>query len=103
MRRLVAEGRQREFAAFGFDGDVPNPEEQKTYETSKLNWEEQNEGKHADMLAWVKSLINLRRTHVALNDGDMHHLRVSTDDERQTLVMERDEARVCSQLWRGIL
>ena len=94
MRRLVAEGRQREFAAFGFDGDVPDPEDQKTYATSKLNWEEQQAGKHAEMLAWVRSLIKLRRSHVALNDGDMHHLRVSSDDERQTLVMERDEVRV---------
>ena len=94
MRRLVAAGRRREFAAFGFDGDVPNPEDQKTYEMSKLAWEEQGEGKHAEMLAWVKALIKLRRSNVCLNDGDMHHLLISTDDERRTLVMERDEARV---------
>jgi len=73
---------------------VPNPEDQKTYEMSKLKWEEQGEGKHAEMLAWVKKLIKLRRSRVAFNDGDMHHLQVSTDEERQTLVMVRDEARV---------
>jgi maltooligosyltrehalose trehalohydrolase len=94
MRRAVAEGRKREFAAFGFDADVPNPEDQKTYERSKLKWEEQGEAKHAEMLAWVKALIKLRRHTVSLNDGDMHHLLVSTDNERRTLVMERDEARV---------
>jgi maltooligosyltrehalose trehalohydrolase len=98
MRKSVAEGRKREFAAFGFDGDVPNPEDPKTYEMSKLKWEEQGEGKHADFLAWVKSLIALRRSTVSLNDGDMHHLLVSTDDERRTLVMERDEARVLINL-----
>ena len=94
MRRLVAEGRQREFAAFGFDADVPNPEDEKTYHTSKLKWEEQGEGKHAEMLAWVKELIKLRRSHVSLNDGDMHHLLVSSDDQRRTIVLERDETRV---------
>ena len=94
MRRSVAEGRKREFAAFGFDEDVPNPEDEKTYEMSKLNWQEQDQGTHAEMLAWVKALIKLRRQTVSLNDGDMHRLRVSTDDERQTLVMERDEARI---------
>ena len=94
MRKSVAEGRKREFSAFGFDGEVPNPEDRDTYEKSKLNWEEQGEGKHAEFLAWVKSLIALRRSTVSLNDGDMHHLLVSTDDERRTLVMERDEARV---------
>ena len=46
------------------------------------------------MLDWVKALIKLRRSTVCLNDGDMHHLLVSTDDERRILVMERDEARV---------
>ena len=94
MRRSVAEGRKREFAAFGFDGDVPDPEDQQTYEMSKLQWEEQGQGKHAEMLAWVKALIKLRRQTVALNDGDLHHLLVSTDNERQTLVMQRDEARI---------
>ena len=46
------------------------------------------------MLTWVKALIKLRRSNVCFNDGDMHHLMVSTDDERCTLVMGRDEARV---------
>ncbi len=77
-----------------FEGDVPNPEEQQTYEDSKLRWDEQCEGKHAEMLSWVKALIKLRRSRVCFNDGDMHHLLVYRDDERQTLVMAHDEARV---------
>ncbi len=94
MRQLVAEGRKKEFAAFGFDGDIPNPEEPKTYEMSKLKWAEQGEGKHAEMFAWVKALIKLRRSRVCFNDGDMHHLVVARDDEQRTLSMVRDEARV---------
>ncbi len=98
MRRLVAEGRKKEFAAFGFDGDVPNPEDRDTYERSKLNWEEQTKGKHAEMLAWVKALIQLRRKVIAFNDGDMNHLQIDSDETRKTLVMERDEARVVLNL-----
>ena len=94
MRRLVAEGRRKEFAAFGFEGDIPDPEDHKTYEMSKLNWEEQRDGKHAEMLDWVKALIRLRRSRVCFNDGDMHRLEVSRDDVCGTLVMGRDEARV---------
>ncbi len=94
MRRLVAEGRKKEFAAFGFGEDIPDPEDQKTYEMSKLKWEEQQEGKHAEMLAWVKALIKLRRSRVCFNDGDMHRLDVTRDDKQRTLVMMRDEARM---------
>jgi maltooligosyltrehalose trehalohydrolase len=63
-----------------------------------LNWREVNEGKHAEMLAWTKSLIKLRRCTVALNDGSMQHLLVSSDDARRTLVMVRDEARIVANL-----
>jgi maltooligosyltrehalose trehalohydrolase len=100
MRRLVSEGRKRDFAKFGFDGDVPNPEDVKTFEDSKLRWEEIGEGKHAEMLAWTKKLIKLRRGTVALNDGSMHNLLVSTDDKRRTLVMQRGEARVVANFGR---
>jgi len=55
-------------------------------------------GKHAEMLAWTKSLIKLRRCTVALNDGNMHHLMVSSDDKRMTLVMQREEARILVNL-----
>jgi len=94
MRRLVSEGRKRDFAQFGFDQEVPNPEDMKTFEDSKLKWDEIGEGKHAEMLAWTKALIKLRRCTVALNDGSMHHLMISTDDAKKTLVMQRDEARI---------
>ncbi len=93
MRKAVAEGRKRDFAQF-FGDEVPDPEAIETFEKSKLNWDEIDEGKHAEMLAWTKALIKLRRCTVALNDGDMHHLLVSTDDRRKTLVMQRDEARI---------
>jgi maltooligosyltrehalose trehalohydrolase len=102
MRRMVAEGRRREFADFGFEGDVPNPEDKETFEASKLKWEEAttdpSEGKHADMLTWTKALIHLRRTTICLNDGSMQHLVVSTDEAKKTLVMERDQIRIVANL-----
>ena len=94
MRKLVSEGRKKDFAQFGFDGDVPNPEDCKTFEDSKLKWQEIGEGKHAEMLAWTKELIKLRRCTVCLNDGSMHQSLVSSDDVRKTLVMQRDAARI---------
>jgi maltooligosyltrehalose trehalohydrolase len=98
MRKSVAEGRKRDFACFGFGDEVPNPEEMETFTKSKLNWKEIGEGKHAEMLEWTKKLIHLRRCTVSFNDGNMHHLQVSTDNVKRTLVMQRDEGRVVANL-----
>jgi maltooligosyltrehalose trehalohydrolase len=98
MRKQVAEGRKREFADFALGDELPNPGDLETFERSKLDWSEVHEGKHAEMLAWTKALIQLRRGTVALNDGSMQHLMVSTDTVRKTLVMVRDEARIAVNL-----
>ena len=99
MRRLVSEGRKRDFAAFGWDeADVPDPEAVETFERSKLNWSEVHEGKHAEMYEWVKQLIQLRRNNLDLNDGDFGHLEVHCVGEGKGLTMRRGGARVLMNL-----
>jgi len=99
MARLVSEGRKKEFAAFGFgEADIPDPEARTTFEASKLRWDEVHEGKHAEMFAWVKELIHVRRTTLALNDGDVGHLEVEFDAEKRWLTMQRGSARVLLNL-----
>ena len=99
MAKLVAEGRKSEFAAFGFDGDeVPNPEDLETFTKSKMNWEEVTEGKHAEMLEWVRSLIHLRRHSPSLNDGDRGHLKVTYSEEKRWLRMDRHHVSVLFNL-----
>jgi maltooligosyltrehalose trehalohydrolase len=95
MAKLVSEGRKREFAAFGFVGaEVPDPEVRETFERSKLNWDEVGEGKHKEMLEWYRSLIHLRRSSLALNDGDMGHLSADCDEERRWLRIDRGAVQV---------
>jgi maltooligosyltrehalose trehalohydrolase len=94
VAKQVTEGRKREFAAFGFGHmEVPDPEDEASFQASKLKWGEVDEGKHAEMLAWVKELIHLRRTTVALNDADFGHLDVQFDEELRTLTMQRGSVR----------
>jgi maltooligosyltrehalose trehalohydrolase len=90
LARLVAEGRRREFAAFGWSPEsIPNPEERETFETSKLKWDELNQGQHAAMLQWYRSLIALRRSTPSLNEGTPGNVRVSFDEDQRWLRMER--------------
>ncbi len=99
MRRLVSEGRKKDFAAFGWKEDeIPDPEAAETFTRSKLNWNEVHEGKHAEMLQWTRDLIALRRCTVDLNDGDFGHLQVGCDAGRKTLTMQRGSVRVVMNL-----
>ncbi|MBO9616565.1 MAG: malto-oligosyltrehalose trehalohydrolase [Dyadobacter sp.] len=66
--QAVIEGRNNEFKDFG-DGQQPrNPQEEDTFQQSKIHWERRNEGQYADLLAWTKALIALRQTHAALRN-----------------------------------
>jgi len=83
MVKLVREGRKREFAAFGFaEKDVPDPEDPETFARSKLDWAETDQGKHQQMLNWYRSLIQLRRSLPALNDGDRGHLTIAYNEQQ---------------------
>jgi maltooligosyltrehalose trehalohydrolase len=58
----VREGRRREFAFLADAADqVPDPQAYETFARSKLDWEERTRGEHAEMLAWYRNLIKLRR------------------------------------------
>jgi maltooligosyltrehalose trehalohydrolase len=99
MAKAVAEGRKKEFAAFGFDSqEIPNPEARETFEHSKLNWQEVNEGHHKEMLEWYRALIHLRRNSTWLNDGDRGHTRIHSDDENRWMVMDRGGVQILVNL-----
>ncbi len=104
MRKLVSEGRKRDFAAFGWDeSQIPDPEAEQTFTDSKLNWSEVNTGGHGEMLKWVKDLIHLRRCTVDLNDGDFHHMEASCTADGKGLTMRRGSVRVLMYLGDDVM
>jgi maltooligosyltrehalose trehalohydrolase len=102
MAKQVAEGRKREFAAFGWDElQIPNPEEFSTFENSKLKWAESGEGMHADMFEWTSRLIHIRRNSISLNDGDRGHVKVKCNEDARWLRMDRNLVSVFANLGPG--
>ncbi len=62
LGRLVTEGRRSEFAEFpGFEGEVPDPQDPTTFESSRLHWEEINEEPHRRTLTLYRDLLALRK------------------------------------------
>jgi maltooligosyltrehalose trehalohydrolase len=95
----VKEGRRGEFAAFGWNpAEIPDPENVETFERSKLRWDEVHEGRHEEMFAWYRGLIALRRGSASLNNGEPGQTRVTFDEEKNWLVMERGAVTVVCNL-----
>ena len=84
----VTEGRAREFAAMGWDVETPDPQAESTFDSAKLHWTERNQGEHARMLEWYRTLLRLRREHPELRDPDLHSVEVEILDD-DTLTMRR--------------
>jgi len=60
--RAVREGRRKEFKAFEWGREVPDPQAVETFENSKLQWEKRTQGRHRILLEFQKRLLSLRRS-----------------------------------------
>ncbi len=90
LARAVSEGRQRDFAVFGgFDETVPDPQDEQTFRASQLRWDERAQPRHAEMLAWYRELIALRRRMPGLAAGGLEAPRVRYDEQERWLWMQR--------------
>ena len=64
--KAVRQGRCREFSAFAWRGEPPDPQAEETFLRSKLNWELKEAGHHQVLWKWYQTLIRLRKTQPAL-------------------------------------
>ncbi len=84
----VREGRRAEFAEHGWSTEqVPDPQHPRTREVSVLPWSELEHGTHAQIHAWYRSLIALRRAEPDLRADDL--VAVSVTVGPNWLVMHR--------------
>jgi maltooligosyltrehalose trehalohydrolase len=99
LGRLISEGRKKEFVAFGWSPDqIPDPQDEQTFNQSKLNWAELGDPPHASLLQWHKDLISLRRSRSELSDGNLNAVQVRFDEEARWLVLERGKLRIACNL-----
>lgn len=98
LARATAEGRKAEFAAHGWDADeIPDPQDPATFERSKLNWGEVDDGVHARLHDTYRGLIALRHNESDFADPWLTHLRIDYDEAARWIIMYRGEfAVVCN-------
>jgi maltooligosyltrehalose trehalohydrolase len=101
LAQAVAEGRRREFSAFGWKSEqVPDPTEADAFFASQLNWGEIDRPEFADVLEWYRRLIRLRKeiADFAVDRPDL--VRTEFDEQRRCLVIERGGATIACNFAR---
>jgi maltooligosyltrehalose trehalohydrolase len=99
LGEAVRTGRRAEFGAHGWNTeDVPDPQAEQTFLDSKLDWSELEQERHADLLAWTRSLIELRRSRLELSDGRRDRVSVTYDEDARWLVVRRGRLLVVCNL-----
>jgi maltooligosyltrehalose trehalohydrolase len=96
--RAVAAGRRAEFDRHGWPGVVPDPQDEATFERSRLNWADLEQQRHLDMLAWYRELIALRREQPELTDPDLSRVETSWDEAGRWLLVHRGRLRIAANL-----
>jgi maltooligosyltrehalose trehalohydrolase len=97
LAQAVTDGRREEFGAHGWDAaDVPDPQHPQTHQRSVLDWAERVRPPHAEVLAWYRTLLRLRRDVPALRDPRLDAVAVTRHGD--ALVLHRGDHRVVVNL-----
>ena len=99
LGRATAEGRLAEFEKMGWDpAVVPDPQDPQTFLSSKLDWSEPENGRHARVLAFYRALAALRRSRPELTDPSFAATRCEVDEDTRLVRMWRRDTLVALNL-----
>ncbi|MFH1573730.1 MAG: malto-oligosyltrehalose trehalohydrolase [Acidobacteriota bacterium] len=85
----VRRGRREEFAAFGWEGEPPDPQAEETFRLCKLNRDLRHRGEHKALWEFYREALLLRRTHPVLSLLSKDHLEVGAEAGTKLLYLRR--------------
>ncbi len=85
----VRRGRTEEFAAFGWNGEVPDPQDERTFLRSKLDRSLREREPHRRLERLVRELLRVRRDHPALATTTKEGLETWADSGTGLLRLRR--------------
>jgi maltooligosyltrehalose trehalohydrolase len=74
----VRKGRKEQLQRYHYDEELSDPQDEATFQKSKLNWALRKEGVHRVLLAWYRRLIELRTTKEELKNFQKNDTHVYT-------------------------
>jgi maltooligosyltrehalose trehalohydrolase len=85
----VRRGRRAEFAAFQWQGEIPDPQAEATFLQAQLRHESRHSEHHRVLYAFYKELFGLRKTIPALASLNKEAMTVRSYDNEQVLFVQR--------------
>jgi maltooligosyltrehalose trehalohydrolase len=85
----VRQGRKQEFSSFQWHTEPPDPQDEATFQKSKLNRHLRHEGHHKILWQFYKTLIDCRKRIPALNHLDKDHLEAISYEHLRVLYVLR--------------
>jgi len=85
----VRNGRKREFSSFGWQGEIPDPQAETTFESSKLNRPGEGSDSHHTLYEFYRELIRLRTLLPCLSIPTKENLQVIGFEEEKALFVSR--------------
>jgi maltooligosyltrehalose trehalohydrolase len=84
----IRQGRKKEFAAFEWHGEPPDPQDEQTFYGARLHIEQARHGRGKALHEWHRELLRLRRAHAALRP-DREAMEVSFNEAEALLCVRR--------------
>jgi len=88
----VRQGRKKEFADFQTDFEAPDPQDERTFDRSRLQWARLTQEPHRTLFRYYQTLLRLRKTS-SLRHPDRESVAVVVDDLKQTLTLFRQHKK----------
>ncbi len=88
----VRKGRREEFSKFLWQGEIPDPQSEETFNRAKIDTGLRHEGNHREIFELYKALIRLRKEHPALGPGESGEHEVTEYPEKNVIAFRK---------WRG--
>lgn len=85
----VRKGRAEEFAAFKWEGEIPDPQDEATFLRSKLNESLRSQEPHRTLWKFYQRLIELRREHPGLKNPAKDAIEVKGMEDAKVIVVRR--------------
>jgi maltooligosyltrehalose trehalohydrolase len=85
----VREGRKREFKAFQWEEEPPDPQSPQTFRACRLRWERRKKKEHRVMLAFYQRLIEVRRKIPALYHLEKKNIEIREWNKEKVLLTRK--------------